>query len=248
MRVVSKIVLTIILIGVALLLFVVVLVVAGSNDIFRYTGFFQPGPDPRVLIRDECFAVKKLREIYGLQELFKSQKVKDQNHNGIGEYGTTDELIKYLLEKENKIELTKMGLMELATDFVVGKEGNIVYDGAHVYRVFIPSTVDEQERYWLCFAIPPPGLWRERTWEQSYFLDNKRDIIFYAENDSLKKLKLSAKDQDDPWSLKRIFWGEPFKSPIDTSIWKILDSSHLIGERLRYTDLPNDEKEPDKPK
>ncbi|MEW6027377.1 MAG: hypothetical protein AB1599_08805 [Planctomycetota bacterium] len=149
-------------------------------------------------------------DIYKAQEEFKKAKIKDRNNNDIGEYATSLELAEYLYrEGKDKTNLPK--------SFPLGKDGDFLHCAAYRFRIFLPDQISEQEKYWLCLAIPESDS-KITGYGRSYFSDNKRDMIFYAERSSLERLKVL-----DEWSLKKIFRGEPFISPIDSSRWKILD-------------------------
>ena len=200
-------------------------------SLVRYgNGMCPPSATARMI---ERVIIMDLDNIHKIQERFKSLKIKDQNNNGVGEYGNTDELAKYILEKD-----------ENEFDFIVDK-GNFLIGGTYWFKTFLPNQIDEQEKYWLCLAIPESL--SKMGYGRSYFLDNKRDIIFYAEKSSLEEL--------DRWSLGKIFYEEPFKSAIDTHMWKILDTSsltkhyeinHSAIEKYRKTHPWPKEKEPDK--
>jgi len=168
-----------------------------------------PGVDPDAIEYSQANAFHK---IYSAQEEFRNAKIKDQNNNGMGEYATSSELAEYLYGKgKDKTDLPKR--------FPLGREGDFLHCSAYKFRMFIPNQIDAQEKYWLCLAVPEPNS-KTTGYGRSYFLDNKRDIIFYAEKSSLDELKGL-----DKWSLGKIFCGEPFRSPIDTSRWKILNSN-----------------------
>lgn len=161
----------------------------------------------------EHLTLRKLFKIYEVQEEFKSAKIKDQNKNGIGEYANTLELVLYMDKKEK--------YKNYHTSWDIRYDSLQINESDYIFHVFLPTQVDEKEGYWLCLAIP--GDYASKgSYGRSYFLDNKNDIIFYAERDSMEELK-----ESDKWSLKRIFLGEPFKSPIDTNRWKISESKFI---------------------
>ncbi|MEW6026992.1 MAG: hypothetical protein AB1599_06845 [Planctomycetota bacterium] len=107
--------------------------------------------------------------------------------------------------------------------YYIGEEGNLFQKGLYhyCYRVFIPEEPEMQEQFWLGLVIRTP----EESYKhsRSYFIYSKSDIIFYTDQDLSKTFEhLPDEEYRNPWSLKRIFFGEPFISPIDTSRWKIL--------------------------
>ncbi|MFH1231107.1 MAG: hypothetical protein V1709_06375 [Planctomycetota bacterium] len=181
------------------------------------------------------------------QDEFKKQRVKDQNKNGIGEYASNTELIDFLkAEREKKSEFSKRLLLN---DSDIGEGGNFIRDGImfmYLHRIFIPEEPDMQEQYWLARAIRDPKdplaefglpefqhIFREASSQlrRSYFYYNKIDMIFYTDCDLSEAFELELgldkdKEYQDPWTLKRIFFEEPFKSPINTVIWKVLGMPH----------------------
>lgn len=165
-----------------------------------------PGVDSDAI---EYLQVNAFVQINNAQECFKYEGIKDQNKNSVGEYATSLELAEYLYGRgRDKTDLPKR--------FPLGKDGDFLHRSAYKFRIFLPDQIDTQESQWLCLAIPERNM--PTGYGRSYFLDNKNGIILYAERTSLEDLK-----GIDEWSLKKIFCGEPFRSPIDTSRWKILE-------------------------
>ena len=174
----------------------------------------------------EVMVVNMLCTICNAQIEFKKQHIKDQNKNGIGEYASNTELINFIkAEKEKKSEFSKRILPELYLS--LGEEGNLFIMGfnEYCYRVFIPEEPEMQEQYWLGMAN------RKFKSRPNYFYYNKIDMIFYTD-ENLSKLFKDMRMPDeickDPWALRRIFFGKPIKSPINTALWKVLSDNHLL--------------------
>jgi len=192
--------------------------------------------------QEERIVVGTFCSIYRAQNEFKERRLKDQNKNKIGEYASNTELLNYIImEGKKSCELGVPNMMSrLLYDFYpIGEKGNLVDACDYSYRVFVPEEPELQERYWLGIALPRlEDEWRGKIFStRSYFCYSKLDMIFYTDENLLKVFTrdpLSAKMYQDPWTPRKIFFEEPFKTPIDTSIWKVLDSSHLIGLHWSY--------------
>jgi hypothetical protein len=172
----------------------------------------------------ENVVIDTLSRIYEFQQDFKRDKIVDNNNNGIGEYATTYELVEYMREKKDNACL-----------YALYKE-DLIMRSATYHKIILPLEVALREKTWVGLAIPDPhtGIGYKRT----YYLD-ERGIIFFTPED------LSGKISDEQWLLNEVFGGEPFKSPLDTSMWKILD--HSIEQCRQTHPWPTDNK-PDKPK
>lgn len=172
------------------------------------------------------------------QTEFKKQRVKDQNKNGIGEYASNTELVDFIkTERKKKSEVSKRLLPDCSTKEIGAGDNLIDMDILpyhYSFRVFIPEEPEMQEQYWLAKAnIQNPdkdGSFRG-YYCRSYFYYSKTEMIFYTDVDLLKLYSVFKKSKEfaayqDPWTLRTIFFGEPFKSPINTALWKVLDGSN----------------------
>jgi len=187
---------------------------------------------------NEAMQVYNFCSIVFAQTEFKKQRVKDQNKNGIGEYASNTELVDFIkAERKKKSEVGKRLLPDCSTKNIGTGDNLIELDSLpddYSFRVFIPEEVEMQEQYWLAKAIIPNpdrgGSLRE-YYCRSYFYYSKMEMIFYADVDFLKlysvfKNSKKLEAYQDPWTLRTIFFGEPFKSPINTTLWKVLDDSN----------------------
>lgn len=152
----------------------------------------------------EYTVIVHLRDFYTAQILFKSKKVSDKNNNGIGEYANLSELVKF--RKDFPPETGQF------FTWVYEKNSNLVEGSNYAYKIFTPSEIDLKEQYWGCLAVRID----EIGFKRNYYLDEKGVLFFTEEN-------LSEKILDEQWLLRNIFSGEPFKSPINITRWKIFD-------------------------
>jgi hypothetical protein len=124
---------------------------------------------------------------------FKNRAMKDENHNGVPEYGTLPELFKC------------WGM--IPTGGKVSNTGDFQQD-EYVFRVFLPAEALDAEKYWCGVAVPIDPI-KRRKWK-SYLVDGS-GVVHQSRPRMLGGL-------DECFS--HAYAGTPFKSQINADLWE----------------------------
>ncbi len=159
----------------------------------------------------------RLRSLNYVQPTYKQGRGSDRDKDNIGEYGTLYEL---MLKRSFEFARQYYGpVYPLYPDneltFGSSAESTSSNPLGYIYKIYIPLNPDDAEKYWCAYAWPAKKFSKEFV---TYFV-NEKGHIYYVNTKKHEGLGNGPKVGD-------AYKGEPFKSEVDTTKWKLVEPIH----------------------